>query len=112
MRENFSRLEAELAVTKQISNVLCNQMIQVERKSWSNEQYSRREYLEIVDIPESVTDSSLEETALNIFKELGISIDISGIEACHRVGPPSRKKLIAKMSRWKEADRVQRAKKP
>ena len=112
MRENFSRLEAELAVTKQISNVLCNQMIQAERKSWSNEQYSRREYLEIVDIPESVTDSSLEETALNIFKELGISIDISDIEACHRVGPPSRKKLIAKMSRRKEADRVQRAKKP
>ena len=69
-------------------------MVQVERKSWSNEQYSIRECLEIVGIPESVTDSPLEETGLNIFKELGVSIDTSDIEACHCVGPPSRKKVI------------------
>ena len=33
LRENFSKLEAEFAVTKQINNVLCNEMVQVERKS-------------------------------------------------------------------------------
>ena len=36
-----SKLEVELAVTKQV-NVLCNRMVQIKRKSWSNEQYSRR----------------------------------------------------------------------
>ena len=87
-------------------------MVQVERKSWSNDQYSRRECLEIVGIPESLTNSSLEETALNIFKGLGVSIDISDIETCHHTGPPSRKKVIVKMSRRKDADRVQWAKKP
>ena len=53
-----------------------------------------------------MTDSSLEKTALNIFNELGVSIDISEIKACHRVRPPSRKKVTVKVSRWKDADRV------
>ena len=77
-----SKLEAELSVTKQVNNVLQNQMVQVERKFWSNEQYFRHECLQIVGSPAYVTDSSLEETPLNIFKELGSSIDTSDIEAC------------------------------
>ena len=55
-----------------------------------------------------MTDSSLEETALNIFEELGATINLSYIETCHRVGC---KKLIIKMSRGKDADRVWRVKK-
>ena len=82
IRKNFSKLEAELAVTKEVNNVLHNQMIQVEMKSWSNQQYSRRDCLEINSIPERLIDSLLEETALNTFKELGVSIDTSDIEAC------------------------------
>ena len=35
--ENFFKLETELAGTKQVK-ILCNQMVQVEEKSWSNEQ--------------------------------------------------------------------------
>lgn len=49
-------------------------MAQVEQKSWCNEKYSRRECLKIVGIPKTVTESSLEETAWNIFEELGVSI--------------------------------------
>ena len=74
-------------MTKQ-SNVLPNQIIQIERKPWSNEQYSRRECL---DIPKTVTDSSLEETALNILEEMGVTIDHSEIEVCNHVGPSSCK---------------------
>ena len=111
IRKNFSKLEAELAVTKEVNNVLRNQMIQVEMKSWSNQQYSRRDCLEINSIPERLIDSLLEETALNTFKELGVSIDTSDIEACHLVGPPSQKKVIIKMSRRKDEDRMWRVKK-
>ena len=59
-----------------------------------------------------MTDSSLAETALHVFEELGASINPLDIETCHRVGPSSRKKLIIKMSRRKDADRMWRAKKP
>lgn len=96
MRENFFKLEADLAVTKQFNNVLCDQMVQVKRKSCSNEQYSRGECLEIVAIPETVSNSSLEETALNIFKWLGVSISPSDKAL-------SPKKIIIKMSRQKDA---------
>ena len=48
------------------------------------------------NILETVSDSLLEETALNIFEELGASINPSDIETCHRVGPSSRKKVIIK----------------
>ena len=85
-------------------------MVEVEQKSWSNEQYSRRESLEIVGIPETVINSSLEETTLHIFKELDISIDTSDIEVCHRVGLPCWKKLIMKMFRRKDGNRVRRVK--
>ena len=112
LSKNFSKPEVEFAVTKQINNVWRNQMVQVKRKSWSNKQYARRECLEIVvSILESVTDSSLEETALSVFKELGVSIDTSHIETYHYVRPPSRKKVIVKMSRRKDADRMPRVKK-
>ena len=60
---------------------------------------------------ESVTESSLEETVLNIFKKLGVSTGTSDIETYHRVGPPSRKKVVVKMSRWKDPRRVRRVKK-
>lgn len=48
LRENFFKLEADLAVIKEFNNVLRDQMVRVKRKSCSN--------------------SSLEETALNIFQ--------------------------------------------
>ena len=112
LRENSSKLKTELVVTKQVNNVLHSQMVQVKRKSWSNEQYSRCECLEIVGITESLKHSSLEETALKTFKELGISIDISDMEACHSVGPPSRKNVIVKMSGQKDSDRVRQVKNP
>ena len=67
LRESFYKFEAELAVTTQFNNVLRNQMILFKRKSWSNEQYSSRESLQVFGIPGSVTDRSLEETALSTF---------------------------------------------
>lgn len=38
-----------------------------------------------------LSNSSLKETALNIFEEMGVSIYPSEIEASHRVGPWRRK---------------------
>ena len=43
-----------------------------------------------------MTDSSLKETTINIFEELGASFNPSDIEACHCVGPYSRKKVSSR----------------
>lgn len=87
----------------EVNNILHDQIVQVERKSQSNEQYPKRECLEIAGIPETVSNSSLEETALNIFDELGFSISTLDIETYQCVS--SSKKVIFSMSRQKNADR-------
>ena len=50
------------------------------------EQYSRREYIEIVGIPSSITNDLLEEHVLLIFEKLGVVLETMDIVACHRMG--------------------------
>ena len=55
----------------------------LERKCAANEQYSRRECLEISGIPESIPNDNLEETVLKIFNETGVTVNSRGVESCH-----------------------------
>ena len=45
---------------------------------------------------ETVIDNLLEETALNIFEELGTILNSLDIKACHIVGPYNRKKVLSR----------------
>ena len=69
-----------------LTRFLHEEMGQVEIQSWSNEQYSRHGFLEICGIPESVSNSSLEEIAQNIFEDLDVNINPVNIDAFHHVG--------------------------
>ena len=112
LRRHYEKLESELLITKQVNTKLCDQMKLLERQCWANEQYSRRECLEISGVPESVSDKDLEGKVLNLFQKIDIEVHLDNIEACHWVksnaGP---KKVIIKMSRRKDADKIRRAKK-
>ena len=44
-----------------------------------------RQCLEIVDIPPTVDDNSLEEKVIQAFEKVGCNIDFSSVEACHRI---------------------------
>ena len=63
----------------------------MERQCRVNAQYSRRECLELVSVPRSVSDGDLEENVLKIFEKVGCSIEENNIEACHWT---SKKKKI------------------
>ena len=54
INETFSNLEADIRVTKNVNTLLTKQLIETERQCWANAQFSHRECLEIVGIPESV----------------------------------------------------------
>ena len=56
----------------------------IERKCWANEQYSRRECLEISDIPESVSDNALEDIQ-GVLRGIDVEVDREIIEWCHRL---------------------------
>ena len=55
----------------------------LERQCWENEQYSRREYLAISGVPESVTDKVLEGKVLNLFVKTDVKVHPDNNEVCH-----------------------------
>ena len=81
LKSDFSKLEADR---------LSERLVTMERRCYANEQYSRRECLEISGIPASVADKDLESKVLEILEETDVPI-----EDCHRL--PSK---IAKESHF------------
>ena len=54
LNDEFTNLELQRLVTKNVKSLLQQRVIDLERKCWANAQYSRRECLEVAVIPESV----------------------------------------------------------
>ena len=84
LRKEYTILEADLKVSKSVTEAMKNHKIVLERKCWSNEQYSRRECLEISGIPSDTEAGELEETVLEIFqKTLCVDVDHKNVEDCY-----------------------------
>ena len=83
--ENFEKLQSELTVAKQVNFVLSKRLASMKRHCWANAQYSRRECLELVGVPRSVSDGDLEEKVLKIFEKVGCLAEGNNIETCHRI---------------------------
>lgn len=71
----------------------------------SNNQYGRRNNLEISGIPNDVSDEDLESKVQDIFNKIDIKIKTREIEACHRLPPtrnnPNKKTIIRLVNRKK-----------
>ena len=79
----------------------------MERRYYANKQYSRRECLEILDIPANVADDGIESKVLEILEKIDLKINPSYLEDCHRLpfkGLP--KKFIKKLNRHKNIRRI------
>ena len=90
IRETFKHMESELSVVKNINNLLSKRLVYMERQCWANAQYSRRECLELVGIPQSVKDDNLEEVVTQIVNKVGINITERDMQAVHRIGKEVR----------------------
>ena len=76
-------MEADIAVVRTVYDRLVERVVKTERQCWENAQYSRRDTLEIVSIPNSIDNSVLEETVGGVFKKIGVEIDERDVQACH-----------------------------
>ena len=107
LKKDFEQLRSDLSVTKMVNTKLKEKVVSLERQTWSNSQYSRRECLEPSGIPETIENKDLEGTVLGIFKKLNVMVDPSNVEDCHWIksskGP---KKVIVKFSRRKNANKI------
>ena len=61
---------------------LCVKRKFLECQCWANEQYSRRECLEIFDIPESVTDNDSEGKVFILLEKIDVEVHPDHVEAC------------------------------
>ena len=60
LKSDFSKLEADKQVTRNANTNLSKRIVTMERRYYANEQYSRRECLEILGVPARVADNGLE----------------------------------------------------
>lgn len=95
------KIDADLAVTKQVNDLLVTRVTNLEHQCWANAQYSRRECLEIVGIPSSVSHEDLENKVIDIFSKVGCNVANENIEACHRINQKSDRTIV-KLSRRKD----------
>ena len=58
-------------------------LVVTEQKCWANEQYARREFLEISNIPESVSDKALEDKIQGVLSRIDAKVVTENIELCH-----------------------------
>ena len=112
LKTNYAKIEADLSIVRTVSNNMKNHIVTLERKCWSNEQYSRRECLEISGIPETFSDSQLEGKVRDVLDKIDCSVKPKNIEACHWVKTKhGGKRVIIKFSKRKDVDKIRKNKK-
>ena len=112
IRKDFEQLRSDLSVTKLVNNKLKEQVVSLEWQTWRNSQYSWRECLELSSIPETFENKDLEGTVLSIFEKLDVMVDPGNVEDCHWIKPSKgAKKVIVKLSRRKDANKIRLLKK-
>ena len=97
-------MESDLAVSRNVNAKLVERLVVTERKYWVNEQYLRRECLEISGIPESVTDNSFADKIQAVSRGINVEVDSENVESYHRLkGKESKWSVILKLSKRKDA---------
>ena len=81
----FNELLQRIEVLEEDNKALYNKMYDVEVKSTSNDQYSRRNNFEIAGIPDNIQHENLESTVGNILNRLNIKVGWNDFQACHRL---------------------------
>ena len=106
LKSDFSKLEVDIQVTRNVNSKLSERLVTMERNFYSNEQYSRRECLEVLGFSASVADEDLPSKVLRILEEIDVLIGPTLVEDCHSLSSKgSPKKVIIKLN-CKEVHRI------
>ena len=112
LKTKFTKMESDLTISQNVNVKLMERLVVTERKCWANEQYSRRECLEISDIPESVSDNALEDKIQGVLRGIDAEVDTENTESRHRLkGKGKEGRVILKLSKRKDAEKIKLNKK-
>ena len=70
------------------------QIVELKTKTEIDHQKSRENNLEMSGLPNSIDDSCLEITCIDILGKVGVNVTEHGIEACHRLPTGNRDKPV------------------
>ena len=112
LKTKFTKMESDLAISRNVNVKLVELLVVTERKCWANEQYLRRECLEISGIPESISGNAIEDKIQGVLRGINVEVDTKNIESCHHLeGKGSKGKVILKLSKRKDAEKIKLNKK-
>ena len=108
LKTKFIKMESDLTISRNV-NVNVKKLME---RYWLNEQYSRRECLEISGIPESVSDDALEDKIQGVLRGIDAKVDTENVESCQRPkGKGSKERVILKLSKRKDVEKIKLSKK-
>ena len=111
MAGELTSLKNEVTLLRDISviqNDFNSRLVDVERRLSLQEQYSRRECVDVVNIPEEIEDDDLESTVIEVFKTAGVHVQPRDFHAIHR--KKNKSIVIAKFVNRRDAIAILRAK--
>ena len=105
--ESLSKIKDSITEALHEENSLLHQKIEkldsrisvLEIDSNKQDQYNRRNHLDIQGIPGSVPDDQLEEKVIKIFNQINVKINTFHIEDCHRMGKSKKTNIVRFVNR-------------
>ena len=106
--DHSKKLEADVAIVRNVNNKLVERVVANERQCWENAQYSWRNTLEVAGTPLSVRDNVYEQKVCDVIQEIGVDSFDRDIQACHRL--KDKDQTIVKFTNRKDCLRILRVK--
>ena len=69
LNHKFCQFESENVVVKKASSLLSKCLVDMERQCWANAEYSRKECIEMVGIPDGVNSNELDYKVVKVFQK-------------------------------------------
>ena len=85
MKVNDLKTQASASSSSTTDAISDRRMTDLERESFASQQYSRRDSIEIVGIPESIGNEDLEVKTIKLLKAINVDVTASDIQACHHL---------------------------
>ena len=107
LSKRLEALEAKNSDTGSTS--ICQRIERLERDGYRQQQYSRRECIELVGLPDDVSGTALEDKVVEVFGQAGVTVTKRDFHAIHRLR--NQAVVIAKCVNRRDATAILRAKK-
>ena len=104
----FAKLESDVGITRNTISLLSSYLIDAETQFWANVQYSRREMLEMKELPKSLTNKEAETKVCQNFQSWDCNVNKEDLDAFHWL--KNKERVIVTFCQRKDCEKVLKAK--